>query len=106
MKAVELSGMHIDSLLDITWVVTNKDGNPRANAKPQQWFVVPRTIMHKEDGSVRITGGWFKKVPRTVVRRDVHDVPYKTWSEYGSGRRNEHPDSVPYHAEIRVVPLP
>lgn len=105
MKALELSGVHVKSMIHATWHTYNKNGTLRKGARAHEWWVMPTTIMHREDGSVRITGKWFTSPPHTRNARNYETkTNYKTWYLYGSV--SSHPDAFPHYADVDIVELP
>lgn len=101
MKVIELSGLHVGSMLRVKWKHTNKDGSYRANAVEHDWYVFPKTgIKHSLNGNVDFIGGiWFNTPPTAYLNRSTNERVWRT-SGYGV---YTHPDSIPYHADVEVL---
>lgn len=94
MKAIELNGLHIGRQIYTEFKYSNSDGTFRANAKLHRWYIIPRTIMHKENGGVRIVG-MYSKTKHVKGRNGKYPSYWYNPSDI--------PDTIPYYAEVLVL---
>ena len=94
MKALELNGLHIGKQIVVEFRHSNADGTFRANARTHQWYIVPRTLMHKENGNVKITGMYSK----SLIQKQKNGRYSGYWYNPSTI-----PADIPYHAEVLVL---
>ncbi len=98
LKAIELSGLHVDKLIHLLFVSRNKDGSARKNAVPRDWWVHVRGVTHAFDGKVSFgnSSKWYMKKPPA---RNNTAVPYG----YGYAYGDTHPGAVSYDQDVEIV---
>ena len=93
---MELNGLQIGKQIMLEFKIANTDGSFRANAVNHVWFVVPSSITHRVNNSVKITG-LYSRSQISKMRSGKYQSSRSYYNPSGV------PDSIPFYAEVLVI---